>query len=177
MRLAAGHLFVQHHAVKAFARRVGQQFFRERDVFLAGKAKTVNDRAQLVFRLLDALGNLHLLLARQQRHRAHLLEIHPHRVVQRVQLARFLLVVFRLLDAVHFRLVHDFNFQLAQLGENFIQLFRRGHASGSASLMSSKVSWPCSWASRTSSLIFSAISVARIRRRRRPPALPADAAR
>ena len=44
-----------------------------------------------VFRRLDALGNFHLLLARQQRHRAHLLEIHPHRVVQRVQPA----VVFR----------------------------------------------------------------------------------
>ncbi len=94
--VAAVHFFVEHHAVEAFARRVGQQFFRERNVFLAGEAKTVNDFAQFVFRRLDAFGNFHLLLAGQQRHRAHLLEIHPHRIVQRIQPAvvflRFILV-------------------------------------------------------------------------------------
>ena len=45
MRFPAVHLFVQHDAVKAFARRLGQQFFRERDVFLAGKTEAVNDLA------------------------------------------------------------------------------------------------------------------------------------
>jgi hypothetical protein len=36
-------LFFQHDAVEPFARRLGQQFFRERDVFLAGETEAVND--------------------------------------------------------------------------------------------------------------------------------------
>ena len=47
MRVAAVHFFVEHDAVKPFARRVGQQFFRERDVFLAGKTEAVNDFGRL----------------------------------------------------------------------------------------------------------------------------------
>ena len=75
-----------------------------------------------VFRGLDALGNLHLLLARQQRHLAHLLEIHPHRVVQNVQPRLLLLLVrLRLLDPVHFGLVHDFDLQIAQLAVEAVQ--------------------------------------------------------
>ena len=85
MRVPAVHLFVEHDAVEPLARRVGQQFFRQRDVFLAGEAEAVNDFADFVFGGFDALGNFHLLLAGQQRHLAHLLEIHPHRVVQNIQ--------------------------------------------------------------------------------------------
>ena len=47
----------------------------------------------LIFGFLDPLGNLHFLLARQQRHLAHLLEIHPHRVIENVEL-RFRLFFF-----------------------------------------------------------------------------------
>ena len=126
MRVAAVHLVVEHDAVKAFARRIGQQFFRQRHVFLAGKTEAVNDFADLVFRGLDALGNFHLLLARQQRHLAHLLEIHPHRIIERVQPARVFLLGVGGFDAIHLRLVHDFDFQRAQLGENLVQNFR-GH--------------------------------------------------
>ena len=43
--------------------------------------------------LFDPLGNLHFLLARQQRHLAHLLEIHPDRVIENIEL-RFRLFFF-----------------------------------------------------------------------------------
>jgi hypothetical protein len=41
--VAVVHLFFQNHAVEPFARRLGQQFFRERDMFLAGKTEAVDD--------------------------------------------------------------------------------------------------------------------------------------
>jgi len=124
MRVAAVHLVVYHDAVKAFARRIGQQFFRQRNVFLAGKTEAVNDFADFIFRRLDALGNLHLLFARQQRHLAHLLEIHPHRVVERVQPVRVFLHGIGCFDAIHLRRVHNFDFKGAQLGEDLVQNFR-----------------------------------------------------
>ena len=79
------------------------------------------------FRLgfLDALGNLHFLLARQQGHLPHLVQIHPHRVVQDVQPRGVLLLAFGFLDVVHLGLVNNFNFERPQLGKNFVQLFRR----------------------------------------------------
>ena len=77
----------------------------------------------LVLGVLDALGNLDLLLARQQRHLAHLLEIHPHRIVQDVQPALLLLLLrFRLLDPVHLGLVHDLDLQVAQLDIDLVQV-------------------------------------------------------
>ena len=115
MGLATGHMLVQHDAIKAFARRIRQQFLRQRKVLLAGEAKTINHRPQFIFRRLDTFGNLHLLFARQQRHQPHLLEIHPHRIVQRVEVAGFNLVLFRFFGRIHLRMIHDFNFQLAEL--------------------------------------------------------------
>ena len=46
----------------------------------------------LIFRGLDAFGDLYFLFACQQRHLPHLLEIHAHRIVQCIQMRRFLLV-------------------------------------------------------------------------------------
>ena len=66
------------------------------------------------------------MFARQQRHQPHLLEIHPHRIVQRVEVAGFNLVLFRFFGRIHLRMIHDFNFQLAELRKNFIQRFRSG---------------------------------------------------
>ena len=51
------------------------------------EAKPVDELLHLELGVLDPLGNLHFLLAGQQRHLAHLLEIHPHRVVEDVELA------------------------------------------------------------------------------------------
>ena len=78
-------LLVNNDPVEALLGRLGNEFFGQGDVFLAGEAEAVNDAFDLVLRLFDALGNFHLLLARQQRDLAHLLEVHPHRVVQDVQ--------------------------------------------------------------------------------------------
>ena len=124
VRVAVVHFFVENDAVEPFARRIGQQFFRQRDVFLAGKAEAVNDFADFVFGGLDAFGNFHFLLARQQRHLSHLLEIHPHRVIENVQPVGVFLLGFGGFDAVHLRLIHDFDFETAKFGENSIQLFR-----------------------------------------------------
>ena len=125
MRVPAVHLFFQNHAVKTLARRLGQQFFRERNVFLARKAKAVDDPGDLRFGILNAFGNLHLLLARQQRHLSHLVQIHPHRIVQNIQPRRVFLLAFRLLEIVHLGLVNDFNLERPQFGKNFVQLFGR----------------------------------------------------
>ncbi len=125
VRVAAVHLFLQNDAVESFARRFGQQFFRQRDVFLAGETEAVNDFADFGFGGLDAFGNLHFLLARQQRHLPHLLEIHPHRIIENVESRRVVFLGFRGFDAVHFRLIHDLNIKAAQLGENLVQFFRR----------------------------------------------------
>ena len=64
MRVAVVHFFVENDAVETLARRFGQKFFGQRDMFLAGKTEAVNDFADLVFRRFNALGNLDLLLAR-----------------------------------------------------------------------------------------------------------------
>ena len=53
-----------------------------------------------------------------------MLEIHPHWIVESVKVARFRFFLFRFF--CRFRMIHDFNLQLAELGENFIQRFRRG---------------------------------------------------
>jgi hypothetical protein len=110
-------LLVHDHAVEALLGRLGDQFFGQRDVLLAGEAETIDNQLDFVFGVFDAFGNLHLLLAVQERHLAHLLEVHAHRVVQNVQPHLFLVFVrVRLLDAVHFGLVHDFDFEIAQSG-------------------------------------------------------------
>ena len=59
----------------------------------------------LILRVFDfAFGDLHFLLAREQGDLAHLLEIHPHGVIQNIE-ARLVvfLLHFGLLDAVTLR--------------------------------------------------------------------------
>ena len=59
------------------------------------------------------------------------LQIHADRVVQDVQPALVLLLLrFGLLDAVHLGLVHDFDFQVAQLGVKIVQVLGRHDAVG-----------------------------------------------
>ena len=109
---AAGDELVHHHAVKAFFGRHGQELLRQRQVLFGGKAKAVDDPPRLRFGRFDALANLHLLLARQQRHLAHLPQIHPHRVVQNIVAASlFLLVRLGPPVPLHLRGVKDFNLQ------------------------------------------------------------------
>ena len=65
VRFAIGHLLVQHHAVETFARRIGQKFFRQGQMFLCRKTKTVNNHAQFRLGPFRSFGNFHFLLARQ----------------------------------------------------------------------------------------------------------------
>ena len=53
---------------------------------LGDKTKAIDEPLHHDLRFLDAFGNLDFLFARQQRHLAHLLEIHPHRVIEDVEL-------------------------------------------------------------------------------------------
>ena len=70
--------------------------------------------------VLDALGNLDFLLARQQRHLPHLLEVHPDRVVEDVELGvglfffLFLGVLLAVLVTVDLRGVDDVDLDVAQ---------------------------------------------------------------
>ena len=124
-------LLVHDDPVKAFLGRLGNEFFGQGDVLLAGEAEAVNDAFDLVLRLFDALGDFDLLLARQQRDLAHLLEVHPHRVIQNVQTPLvFVFLRLRLLDAVHFGLVNDLDLQDAQLAVKIVQFLGRNDRVG-----------------------------------------------
>ena len=63
------------------------------------KPKRLMSRCTIDLRFFDPLGNLHFLLAGQQRHLAHLLEIHPHRVIENIEL-RFRLFFFLFLGVL-----------------------------------------------------------------------------
>ena len=125
MLLAGVDLLVENHAVEALLGRLGNQLFRQRNVLFGGETEAVDDALDLVFGRFDALGNLHLLLARQQRHLAHLLEIHADRIVQDVEPPFLVLLVrFGLFDAVHLRLVNNLDLQIAQLDVDLVQFLR-----------------------------------------------------
>src|ERR1043166_9497222 len=64
---AAIYFLVEDHAIKSLLGRLRYQLFRQRNMLLAGKTKAVNHSFDLIFGIFDPLGNLHLLLARQQR--------------------------------------------------------------------------------------------------------------
>ncbi len=132
MTFAVGDFFVNNHAVKTLLRRVGQNLFRDGDVFLRRKAEVVDDALHLHFRVLDFFADLHFLFAREQRHLAHLVHIHPHRVVQNLQ-PRVILGFFRLrlfrtfgpFGAFGFSLIHDdFHVEAAELGQQRVEVFR-----------------------------------------------------
>ena len=128
MPVPARHRLVRDHPVKPFPRRLGQQFFRQRNVFLRGKAKTVNDPLLLVLRRFHSLANRHFLFAREQGNLAHLPQIHADGIIQNVQPPLFpflFLLRFRLFDAVHLGLVHDVDVEVVQFGINLVEL-RRG---------------------------------------------------
>ena len=91
----------------------------------------------MIFGFLDPLGNLHFLLAGQQRHLAHLLEIHPHRVVENIELRFGLLFLFLFLGIFLAVLVtidlgrfDDVDLHPAQPGQNGVELIRVGDALG-----------------------------------------------
>ncbi len=64
-------------------------------MLLGRESEVIKNLGDLVLRHLDPPANRHFLLPRKQRHRSHLLQIHPHRVVQPLGTAAVLLVIYR----------------------------------------------------------------------------------
>ena len=96
-----------------------------------GETEAVNNRLHRDFGFLDFFANLDFLFAREQRHFAHLVHVHPDRVVENFK-ARVLIRLFLLLrlfgmlgafGALGFGLIHDdFNVKTAQFGKQCIQI-------------------------------------------------------
>ena len=130
MAFAVGDFLVHDDAVKALLGRLGQQFFRDGDVFLRRETEAIDDALHLDFGLLDFFANLDFLFAREQRNLAHLVHIHAHRVVEnfeaRVLIGFLRLRLFRLLGAFGafgLGLVHDdFHVQGAQLAQQHVEV-------------------------------------------------------
>ena len=132
--LAALDFLVENHAVETLA--AFGQFLREIEVRLGDETKAVDEPLHHDLRLLDSLGNLHLLLARQQRHLAHLLEIHPHRVVENIELRLrllfflFLGVFLAVLVTIHLGRFDDVDLHPPEPRQNRVELIRVGHLDG-----------------------------------------------
>ena len=100
-------------------------------MLVGDEAELVEDGLKGVLRLLDALGNLDLLLAGEQGYLPHLLEVHPYRVVQDVQPWHLRVVLGLLaLDAVHVRRIHDIDVEPAEDDQDVIQILRIDHVLG-----------------------------------------------
>src|SRR5882672_1246439 len=55
-------LFVEDHAIKSLFWRIGNQFLRQRDVFLSGETQAVDNALDFVLGALNPLRNVHFLL-------------------------------------------------------------------------------------------------------------------
>ena len=97
-------------------------------MLLGGEAEIVDDQLDVVFGGLDALGNLDFLFAREQRHLAHLLQVHAHRVIEDVEAGidfGGLLFLFGLaLETVHLRGVNDLDIHPAEHDEDRVEFVR-----------------------------------------------------
>jgi hypothetical protein len=114
--VAVGHFFVHDDAVEAFLGGLGEEFFGEGDVLLAGEAEAVDDLLEDLVGFLDALGDGDFLLAGEEGDLAHLLEVHADGIVEDVEAGAVLLfLVVGGFDAVHLGLVHDFDIEAAEL--------------------------------------------------------------
>ena len=125
MPFARGDLFVHHDAVETFLRGLGQQLFGNRTVLLGGEAQAINQTLHLEFGLLDAPENLHLLLAREQGHSAHLVHIHPNGVVQGIESAVFLRLRFLGFGLLGLGLGYNLDAKVMELGIERVQVIRR----------------------------------------------------
>ena len=131
MVLARWQPGLENHAIEPFLRRLGNQLLRQRDVFLGRETQTVKDSFDFILRLFDSLADGHFAFAREQRDLAHLAQVHPQRIIQRVELGLFVwLPRLRLLSAVHLRLVDDLNVEVAENAINLRQAFRRDQRLG-----------------------------------------------
>ena len=93
--VAAVDLLVLDDAVETLAALL--ELAGEIQVFARGEAEAVEVLLHHALGVLDALGNFDFLLAGQQRHLAHLLEVHPDGIVEDVELRVGLLLVGKFL--------------------------------------------------------------------------------
>ena len=89
---------------------------------LAVKPRPYTRRLMLDFGLFDAFADFDFLLPGEQRHLAHLVHVHPHRIVQDFQPRIFLFLGFRRFCPFDFRMVHDFDVEIAQFCVEFIEV-------------------------------------------------------
>src|SRR3954452_6271937 len=82
--LTALDLLIENYPIETLT-ALGK-FFGQLEVSAGDKAEPVHALLHHVLGFFDPLGYLHLLLAGQKRNLTHLLEIHPHRVVQNIEL-------------------------------------------------------------------------------------------
>jgi len=74
--------------------------------------------------LFNALTNLDFLLPGEQWDLAHLVHVHPHRVVQNLQSAVLFLLRFGRLSPLYFRVIHYLDVEIAQLRVKLVQVRR-----------------------------------------------------
>ncbi len=115
--LAALDFLVENHTIETLA--AFDQFRRQFKMRRRDESEAIDVSRDHLFGFLDALGDFHFLLPRQQRHLAHLLQIHPHRIVEDVELRlRFFLVLlgilFDVLVTIHLRRLDDVDLEFAQ---------------------------------------------------------------
>ena len=99
--LATFDLLVENHAVEPFS--AFAQFLRQIEVGAGGEAEPIDVLLHHVLGFFDSLGDFNLLLSCQQRHLAHLLEIHPDWIIQNIELCLWLFLLlffFRLFLSV-----------------------------------------------------------------------------
>ena len=125
VRFAVGDLLVHHNTVESFLGRLGQEFLSDGNVLLGRKTEAIDQARDIAFSFLDTLANLDLLLPGEQRHFAHLVHVHPHRVVQNLQSAVLLFLRFGWLGPLHFRVIYDLDIEIAQLHVKVVEVLRR----------------------------------------------------
>ena len=123
---AALDFLIENHAIEAFAaleELPGKFQMRARD-----KAKATDVLLDHPFGFLNSFGYFNFLFPSQQGDLTHLLEIHPHRIVENINL-RFrsliffvlVCVFFAILIAIHFRRLDNVDLQAAQPRQDHIQ--------------------------------------------------------
>lgn len=130
MAVAVKDDFVDDDAVKSLFGGDGEQFFGQGDVFLGGKTEGVDEVPDLVLSFLDALADLHFLLAGEQGDSAHLAQVHPDGVIQDVQVGLLKFFLFFRGFAVDLGGVDDFDVHAAEFDEQLVEVLGGGDFCG-----------------------------------------------
>ena len=127
--LAAFRTILDNDAIEPFA--AIEEALRQIEVGARDEAEGVEMFLHTQLRLLDALPDLHLLLAGEQRHPAHLFQIHPYRILAEIalcfpRLLRFLGILPDL-AVIDVRGVDDLDLQALEPTHGRLHFTRIGH--------------------------------------------------